>query len=299
VQLRQARRRGRLVGLLAVATAAVGLPACGAHSDLPDPRSRVAEASSVEGLRVILDDIAERSDVDALQARARAFEKLRALGGGNPPNLVAEGDAADLALLAKPAGREEKAESAARIARHFRERGENPALCKSSFAGALAEPLRRFVLASIAASFGEYASRKEHSLALERMASLAADLADRGELRPALRDAWHRRARLFGLRAVELASDPSPAEPSAEALKFCEFDLARHLDEATAAADRGTTERASRGDPDRALEWYLQALSHFTLVRESVVSPTTAQAQALGAQEIVVLSVTDLLCRPP
>jgi hypothetical protein len=284
-------------GLAALAAALLCSCAGSGPSTLDVPP--VESARSIEEVRAMLDRIAERNDPAAWLARARACEKLRALGGGSPPVLLADGDVADVAFLSKPGDRAAKLESGARLARHFLERSENPALCRPVFTGPLAEPLRRFVLASVAASFGEYGSRKDQAAALERMADVAEQLADRGELRPAMRDGMHRRARLYALRSVETASESGPPSPSADALKFCEFDLSRHLDEATRAADHGTRERASRGDPDRALDWYLLALSHYSLARECLRSPTTAQAQALGAQEIVIRSLTDLLCREP
>jgi hypothetical protein len=251
----------------------------------------------VEELRALLDGIAERQDPAACLARARALEKMRGLGGGSPPVLLAQGDAADVGVLSRPGDRETKIECAARMSRHFLERSESPALCRSRFAGPLGEALRRFVLAAAAATYGEYADGKEAAGALERMASVAELLADSGELRPAMRDGWHRRARLYALRAVEFAA--GPRVPGAEALKFGEYDLARHLEEGTKAADQGTRERASRGDPERALEWYLQSLAHFAVARECLPSPTAAQTQALAAQDIVVRSLTDLLCREP
>jgi hypothetical protein len=47
------------------------------------------------------------------------------------------------------------------------------------------------------------------------------------------------------------------------------------------------------------LNWYLLALAHYGVVRETVTELTPAQEHALDAQEIVVRSLCDLLCREP
>lgn len=258
----------------------------------------VDSACTAADLRELLNEIAHRSDVAASLERARAYARLRELGEGPEADLLSRGDAADLAVLSQPAGVELKRESAARLSRHFRERASKPGLARSTFQGPLATELRRFVFDTAASYFGEVASRREQAQALEMMAAVAGELADHAALKPEMRDRWHQRARLYALRAVDRASggDGAP-EPSADALKFCEFEGTRRLEEATRCADYGTREKAARGDPERALEWYLLSLCHFVVVREVVATPTPAQAHALAAQDIVVRCLSELLCR--
>ena len=150
---------------------------------------------------------------------------------------------------------------------------------------------------TISAYFGEVASAAEHAAALERMAATAQELADHASLRPDGRDRWHARARLYALRAVERVSGGGPSDPAPDALKFCEVDLARRLEEATRCADYGTREKASRGDPERALEWYLLSLCHFGVAREVLDRPSPAQDHALAARDVVVRCLSELLCR--
>jgi hypothetical protein len=257
----------------------------------------VSVTCTPEEIRAILEEIADRGDVAASLERARAYDRLRLLGAGTEADLVARGDAADLAVLSQPAPLEVKRESAARLAQHFRERGLKPGLAKSTFSGPLGAHLRRFVFDTAAAYFGEYASRDQHAQSLEQMAAVAEELADHASLRPEARDRWHQRARLYSLRAVDQAATAAAPEPSADAVKFCEFDAARRLEEATRCADYGTREKASRGDPERALEWYVLSLCHFAVVREVVSAPTPAQAHALAAQDIVVRCLSELLGR--
>lgn len=267
------------------------LSACGPRG--PEPVPSLDEAGTPEELRTLLDGIDHRTDVEAHLARARIYDRLRAMGEGPDDRLMRRGDTADLAVLAGGAPAEAKTESAARLARHFRQRGEGP----SKAPGTLGEPLRRYALLTAAARFGEYASRSEHAAALERLSSLAQELADRGELKPEMRDRWNARARQAAQKAVEQATAVAAPSPGAEALKFCEYDLGRHLEEATQAAEFGTREKAARGDLERALDWYLSALAHFAVVEGCVESPTAAQASALQTQEIVLRSLEDLLLR--
>lgn len=250
-----------------------------------------------EEIRAILEQIAERKDAAASLERARAYDRLRSLQAGPEPELTARGDAADLAVLAQPAPLESKRESAKRLSRHFRERAAKPVLARSSFEGPLGLQLRRLVFGAAAGQFGEYASREEHAQSLEMMAAVATELADHAALKPELRDRWHQRARQVGLRAVDQAANPAAPDPGADAVKFCEMDPARRLEEATRCADYGTREKAARGDPERALEWYLLSLSHFLVVRETALAPTPAQVHALAAQDIVVRSLSELLGR--
>jgi hypothetical protein len=272
------------------------LAGCGPLQDRPVPA--VDPSCSAEEIRAILNEIADRSDVAASLERARAYDRLRQLGQGPEADLLSRGDAADLAVLAQPAAVEVKRESATRLSRHFRERAAKPGLARSTFQGPLGPELRRFVFDTCAAYFGEVASREEHAQALETMAGVAAELADHAALKPEARDRWHQRARLYALRAVDRAAlRDAPPEPGPDAVKFCEFDGSRRLEEATRCADYGTREKAARGDPERALEWYILSLCHFAVVREVVATPTPAQAHALAAQDIVVRCLSELLCR--
>ncbi len=261
------------------------------------PVPAVDVSCTPEEIRAILEQLAGRSDAAASLERARAFDRLRSLQAGPEADLTARGDAADLAVLAQPAPVDSKRESAKRLSRHFRERAAKPALAQSSFEGPLGLLLRRLVFGAVALQFGEYASREEHAQSLEVMAAVAAELADHAALRPELRDRWHQRSRQYGLRAVGQAANPAPPDPAPEALKFCEVDPVRRLEEATRCADYGTREKAARGDPERALEWYLLSLSHFLVVRETSLAPTPAQVHALAAQDIVARSLSELLGR--
>ncbi|HEX7901324.1 MAG TPA: hypothetical protein VF950_26435 [Planctomycetota bacterium] len=282
-------------GLVAVLLAGILLPACGTTEERPI-RS-VATAATAEEIGGILEEISDRADAAACLERGRAYERLRALKVGEPGALLRRGDEADLAVLALPASREAKAEAAGRLARHFRERARTPALSRSTFSGPAADLLRTFVFDTISAYFGEVASAVEHAAALERMAATAQELADHASLRPEGRDRWHARARLYALRAVERVSGDAPPDPAPEALKFCEVDLARRLEEATRCADYGTREKASRGDPERALEWYLLSLCHFGVAREVLERPSPAQDHAMAARDVVVRCLSELLCR--
>ena len=267
------------------------LSAC-APREAPPPD--VDDARTPEELRSILREIEDRTDVEAHQARARVYARLRAAGEGPGRELMRRGDAADIAVLSGGASPGAKAESAARLARHFRERAES---ADGAALGPLGESLRRYPLLMAAARYGEYASRREHATALERMAGIAQELADRGELRPEMRDGWTRRARELARQAVEVSADPGAPSPGAEALKFCEYDLARHLEEAIQASEFGTREKAARGDADRALEWYLAALTHYAVVEECIDRPSPAQASALQTRDIILRSLEDLLLR--
>ena len=257
----------------------------------------VDEAKTPEELRGVLAAIEDRSDPAAHLARARAYARLRSMGEGPADELMRLGDAADVAVLSGGAPAEGKAESAARLAAHFRERAEGPELGRRPVQGPLGESLRRYPMLMAAARFGEYATRPDHAAALEGMAALAQELADRGELRPEMRDRWNRRAREHARIAAEQAAEKAAPSPGAEALKFCEYDLGRHLEEATQAAEFGTREKAARGDLDRALDWYLAALMHYAVVEACVVRPSPAQASALQTQDIVLRSLEDLMLR--
>ena len=292
VRVREAAGRRGLVGAL---LAGLLLQACGTTEERPV--RVVAAGATAEEIVCLLDEISDRTDAVSCLERGRAYERLRALKAGEPGLLLCRGDAADLAVLTQPGSREAKTEAAGRLARHFRERARTPALARSTFTGPMSDLLRTFVFDTIAAYFGEVASGHEHAAALERMAATAGELADHASLRPDGRDRWHARARLYALRAVERAAGEGPADPSADALKFCEADLTRRLEEATRCADYGTREKASRGDPERALEWYLLSLCHFGVAQEVLDQPSPAQAHAMAARDIVVRCLSELLSR--
>jgi hypothetical protein len=100
-------------------------------------------------------------------------------------------------------------------------------------------------------------------------------------------------------QALELASSADPVEPSVDARNFCEAEPARHLEEGTRSADLGTREKASRSELDGIVQWYVLALAHYGVVRETAVELTPAQEHALAGQEIIVRSLCDLICREP
>lgn len=256
-------------------------------------------ARTPEELRRVLDAIRERTDVQAMMARARIYNLLREQERTVSPSLLALGDASDIDVLSHGAPAELKAESAARLAAHFRERAENPVLSRSSFPGHLGEPLRRIVLLTVASFFAETASRREFVQTLEKLAAATLSFADREALSPEAVSLWRKRSSAAAARAAELGKGDEPLEASADARSFCESEPARHLEEGTRAADLGTREKANRGEMEGVLQWYVLALAHYGVVRETVLELSPAQEHALAAQEIVVRSLCDLICREP
>lgn len=279
----------RYAGLIGI----LGLAACaGAGEARP-----VAVPNDPEELRRTLAELEGRRDVEASLARARIYARLRELGDGGAVELLSRGDAADVEVLSQPAPVEYKIEAAERLARHFRERGRRPELCRTALSGPTAEPLRRLALFTVAARYGEYASRADQARALEELAETAREVAGVRSLRPEMREPWDVRAREYARRAQELRLADAPRSPSAEARAFCERGLARHLEEAARAADQATRERAERGDPGQVLEGYLESLTHYVLVRECLWEAGAAEERRLDGMELVVRCITDLLCR--
>ncbi len=284
-------KRGLVAGLLILASCGGGPP--------PAPEVPLESARTAEELRSLLATIVERRDHEAAIARARVYDRLRGLGEPGPALLLARGDAADLELLSLPAPPALRAEAAARLSRHFRERAQTPGLRRAALTGPLGDRLGRVVLLTIASTFGECASPAEEAAALERLAAAARELATLEGARPEARRDWQGRAERHALRAREVLAEGRPRDVAPNARKFCEEELGRHLQEGTRAADFGTREKVARGDPARVLEWYLEALAHFMLVGECLLEPTPAQHNALSAMEIVAGSVCDLLLREP
>lgn len=281
--------------------AAAVLALCVSCSSGPSvaPPVSLDRARTPEQLRAVLDSIRERTDIEAMMARARIYNRLLGMEKNVSPTLLALGDSADVDVLSHGAPPALKAESAARLARHFRERAENPVLSRSAFPGHLGEPLRRIVLLTIATFFGEAASREEYVASLEKLSKASLEFAEREALSPDASKIWRKRAGAWTARAAELLQAPGPLEPSVDARSFVEAEPARHLEEGTKAADLGTREKASRSEPEGIVQWYLLALAHYGVVRETSVEPTPAQEHALAAQEIVVRSLCDLICREP
>jgi hypothetical protein len=270
--------------------------ACGTPPPAGEPVP-LKEARTPEQLSAILESISSRRDAEAGAARARIYARLREFGGTNALVWRTKGDAADVDVLSQPAPPELKAESAARVAQHFLERAKVGG--GAPFKGAHAEALRRFIFLGVAERFAEYASSKIHAEILERLSAACERLSEVEGVSPDLRREWTARSKGYGLQANELLAAEEKNEVSAETRKFCEADLARHLEEATRAADRGTTEKAARGDAARVLEYYLLSLTHFALARECIVDPTPAQDHALAGMEIVAQSLANLLRREP
>ncbi len=265
----------------------------------PPPRPPVPplEASqSAAELREILGKMEGRADAEAFRLRARIYARLRSMEEPDAWDLLARGDAADVCLMAAAAPPEHKAESAGRLARHFRERAESPALRRSAFAGHLCERLLVYVLSWIASMYGEYLPAGECAEGLMRLAEAARGLAGVSMFRPAARADLEKRAEAWSRRAAELRAGVTSPEP---ARRFCELDLGRHLEEATRAADYGAREKVARGAEGRVIDWYLESLAHFVLVRECLSEPSPAQANALAMMEIVVRVLSDFLCREP
>lgn len=291
MRLREALgRRGLVAPLLALLLSCTGGP-----SSLPPVQ--LDQARTPGELRAILDKISSRTDSEAMLARARIYSRLRELEGPNSPTLLAQGDAADVEVLSHSASDPARMESAGRLSKHFRERADNPVLSRSSFPGHLGEPLRRIVLLTIAAYYGETASRTDLISSLDRLASASLEFAGQPALSPESSTLFRRRAVVSRARAQELARTLGPVEIGVDSLKFGDADQARHLEEGTRAADLGTREKADRAELEGVVHWYLVALAHFGVVRETVTELTAAQEHVLAAQEIVVRSLCDLLCR--
>jgi hypothetical protein len=286
VHFRQAARRGGLVVLAALAASCGGGPP-------EEPNG----TETVQELKAQITALDAREDPDSHLARARLYARLRRMRGVEEVSALARGDGHDLQVLGGAAQAEPKAEAARRIASHFLERAEQRALCRSVFVGPLAEPLRRFSMVTVAARFSEYSSPEAYAAALEKMAAVSAELGDREELKEGARERWQKRGRSYAQRATELRAKPSSVPPAPDTLKFCEYGVSRHLEEATRAMDFGTREKAARGEPERILDWYLLALSHLVVARECLDSPTEAECRALEAQEIALQSVTAELIR--
>jgi hypothetical protein len=231
--------------------------------------------------------------------RARVYGRLQELERSNSPTLLALGDAADLEVLAHAAPEAAKMEAAARLSAHFVRRADEPVLSRSSFPGDLGESLRRVVLLTIATFYGEMGSRRSEIAAQERLASAYREFARRPSLSPESVRQLQSRAQAARARMTELGASEGPPTPSPDTLKFCDADLTRHLEEGTRAVDLGTREKADRANLDEILHWYLMALAHYGVVRETVTDLTPAQEHVLAAQEIVVRSLCDLLCREP
>jgi len=292
VRLRETLGRRGLVALLALLASCAG----GLGSAPPVP---LESARTSEDLRALLDSICSRTDTEAMIARARIYGRLQDLEHANSPTLLSLGDAADLEVLSQSTAEGARMESAARLSLHFLRRAENPGLSRSSFPGDLGEPLRRIVLLTIATFYGEAGSRAAEVSAQERLAAACLELSGKSTLSREAAAQWQHRAAQARDRMAALASAPEIPQPSPDTLKFCDADLPRHLEEGTRAADLGTREKADRANVEGVLHWYLMALAHFGVVRETVTDLTPAQEHVLDAQEIVVRSLCDLLCREP
>lgn len=282
--------RGLVALLLVLPVSCVGGPEVA-------PPVPIENARSADEIRCILDSIKTRTDAEAAVARARGYARIRELEGSTSPTLLAQGDAADIEVLSIGGQNAPRAESAARLSRHFRLRAENPVLSRSSFPGPMGESLRRTVLLTISAYFSELATREDRVASFEKLSAALSEFARKPGLSPQAVKLLTRRAIGDGERAAQQATAQGESEPAPEALKFCDADVARHLEEGTRAADLGTREKADRADIEGVLNWYLLALAHYGIVRETVTELTPAQEHALDAQEIVVRSLCDLLCR--
>ena len=282
---------------LLVPAAAILMSCAGGPSAAPEVK--LEAANTPQQLRELLESIRERTDVEAMMGRARIYNRLREMEKTISPTLLAMGDSSDVDVLSHGGTTGAKAESAARLAAHFRDRAENPLLSRSSFPGHLGEPMRRIVLLTVSAFFGESASRREMALSLEKLSSASMEFAEREALSPEAVKLWRKRAAAASARALELGSSSDPVEPSVDARNFCESEPSRHIEEGTRSADLGTREKASRSEMDVVVQWYVLALAHYAVVRETVVELTPAQEHALAGQEIIVRSLCDLICREP
>ncbi len=236
--------------------------------------------------------ISEREDPEASLARARIYERLRKAGRTGGMTFLAEGDRADLQVLSRGGTAQARAESAARLSRHFLERASNPSICRSHLPGSLGEPLRRAVLAAVAERFAQDASPLDLALACQRFSEEARALALESAVSEESARWWRKRA----LEAEARARAPGGREVASSGTRaFSGFGAIRHLEEAVLAADLGTRERADRANLDGIVDSYFISLVHYTVVRETVVDPGPSMEHMLAAQEIVVRCLLDLL----
>jgi hypothetical protein len=252
---------------------------------------------SLKDLYAILRETASRRDVEASMGRARIYDHLRRLGEPGPRRLLALGDAADIDVLSRAASRAYKSESAARLTSHFRQRAADTDLSLTKFRGPLAEPLRKIALLSVANCFAEYVSRAEHAKMLGELAEAAERMAALDTATPEARTWWRDRAGGYRKRAGKVREEEGAHKPRPECRSFCESGIDRHLREATRAADLGTREKVARGSDAAVLDWYFKALFRFVVAMECLAEPTTSQANALAASEVVVRCITEMLCR--
>lgn len=293
MRLREAGRRGRLVGLAALVVLACGCPSIPAGGEPIDLRPAKTPAQ----LTALLKEISTRPDPEACCARARIYARLREIDETSSSILMSRGDEADIELMSRPSSEDLKSESADRLARHYLERSRRPGA--APFLEPLPASLRRLALVTIASTFAEYAGRDLKALALEELARALDRIAATEDLRIELQQELLKRSNAASISAGVVRAAEEKGEPTAEARRFCEVELGRHLDEATRAADQGTREKAARGDPIRTIDAYLSALTHYLVAREVLVSPTPAQDHSLSGMEIVVRSVSDLLRKDP
>jgi hypothetical protein len=265
----------------------------------PVPAVPLEHARTAPQLQAVLESIRGRTDVEASLARGRIYDRLRDLEGRGSPTLLAEGDLADMNVLSHGGSPEAKLESAGRLARHFRERAKNPVLSRSSFPGHLGEPLRQLVLATVATFFGDCATREERITALREQARAMQDFAGREPLSPDAVKILRDRAIALAAQADCVENESTAPDVSGDVRSFCEAEPTRHLEDGTRAADLGTREKADRANLADVLQWYLLALSHYAVVRETVSDLSPAQENALAAQDVVVRSLCDLVCREP
>jgi len=240
VRLRETLGRRGLVALLALLTS------CATGPQAAPPVS-LESARTPEELRALLDSICSRTDFEANLGRARVYGRLQELERSNSPTLLALGDASDLEVLSHAASEAAKIEAASRLSAHFVRRADEPVLSRSSFPGDLGESLRRVVLLSIAAFYGEVGSRRSELAAQERLASAFREFARRPSLSPESVRQLLRRAEAARARIAELEASEGVLAPAPDTLKFCDADLSRHLEEGTRAVDLGTREKADSG----------------------------------------------------
>jgi hypothetical protein len=279
--------------LAAACILAAALASCADGPDLEPPVMPPEQAGPAE-LRRALASIEDREDPEGLQTRALLCERLRALDLPDGDELLVRGDAANLAILCRPASMELKRAAAGRLTRSFRERASRPELSRLQYPGALGVPLRRMVHLLAAAAYAEYGAAGMLGETLEKAVEAAGEVAAQANLTEEARAHFRGEARELLRKAAAARKDP-PADPGSEARKFCEFSVPDHLDEGTRQADFGTRDKADRSKTVQVVTWYLRALLHFAVVRETSRETTPAEEAALGRQDLVLRSLSDLL----
>ena len=282
-----ARSRG-MPALLLLALLSCAGPEQGGRAEIPPQTEPVK-------LRKRLADLEVREDPESLRARAEICELLRASGVPDAAELLIRGAEANAGILSQPAPEALRREAAGKLALAFARQAAAATVSRIEYPGSLGQPLRRLVLLMAAVLFADYALSDQRADLFQKLAETLDNLGDSKTLTAEARAYFKAEVRELLLKSMA-ARRGAPSEPSPESRKFCELTLQAHLDEGTRNADFGTREKADRSKAIQVVRWYLQALTHFAVARETRMQLSPSQANTLGGQDIVVRSLCDLLC---